>query len=278
MLGQAVVQAFTGFDGHISLTARSYSDQPLQSKLKLIQFDAEKDDFTSLEAENYDYIVNCIGLIKSKINEHSPASVKAAVDLNFGLPFQLSTLAALTGSKVIQIATDCVFSGRKGNYLETDKHDPEDIYGKTKSLGEIPSNQMMHIRASIIGKENRGHTSLYDWVRLQPRGAEILGFTDHKWNGVTAFAAGQVFRGIIENDLFRAGVHHLIPSDTVTKGELVALIANNENRTDLKIEFGQSHQAVDRTLSSINPEFSSALWVAAGFSTIPSVEDLVDQI
>lgn len=278
MLGRAVVKAFADYDGEITITARAGAKAEITSNSRLMTFDAEKQDLTSFSNEKFDFVINCIGLIKSEIDEKSSGSIRSAVDLNVNLPLLLSDFAARTDSKVLQIATDCVFSGSRGGYLETDAHDALDVYGKTKSLGEIPSENMMHIRASIIGKEARAHTSLYDWVRFQPENAQIKGFTDHFWNGVPAVTLGHVFRAVIEKNLFASGVHHLLPADSVSKAQLVARIAKHEGREDLRIVSGPSGKPVDRTLASNNPEFSKMLWSALGHTQPPSIEDLVSQI
>lgn len=275
MLGRAVTEAFSAFDGNVTVTSRSVADTKLSPSIRQVQFDAEKEDLSFIEGENFDYVINCIGLIKSEINDQNGQSIKSAVELNVGLPIKLSEYSRRSGAKVLQIATDCVYSGRKGSYVESDSHDPLDVYGKTKSLGEIPGENMMHLRVSIIGKETRGHKSLYDWVRLQPIGAEIRGFTDHYWNGVPALALGRIFKGVIEKGLFSPGVHHLLPADVVTKAELVDMIARHEGRSDIKIDFGPSGHGVERSLDSENPDFSKQLWQAAGFDKVPTIADLV---
>lgn len=278
MLGRAVVRSFSNFDGQVTITSRPGSKAELTSDSRLVSFDAEKQNLSALPREKFDYIINCIGLIKSEIKENSARSIQSAVDLNVNLPLKLADYSARTGTKVLQIATDCVFSGFRGSYLESDPHDPLDVYGKTKSLGEVPSDHIMHLRVSIIGKEARCHTSLYDWVRFQPKGAEILGFADHYWNGVTTNALGQVFRGIVEDGLFKSGVHHLLPANVVTKAELVKLIASNEGRNDIKITIGPSGNPVDRSLASENQDYSLQLWNSAGYDEAPTIQDLVSGI
>lgn len=278
MLGSAMVEEFAGFEGEVSRTARSRGASTGDASKAVLSFDAERDSIETLKVKEFDYIINCIGLIKSAIMSQEEKSVRSAVKVNTNLPFALAGLANETGAKVIQIATDCVFSGDKGSYSETDPHDAEDVYGKTKSLGEVPSKHMMHIRASIIGKENRGHTSLYDWVRFQPLNAEVTGYTDHVWNGVTSNHFARITRSIVENDLFSAGVNHLLPSDVVTKFELIQEIALHESRTDIKIIEGQSGHAIDRSLSTTNPSFSETLWKSIGFETPPNIKALIGQI
>jgi dTDP-4-dehydrorhamnose reductase len=180
--------------------------------------------------------------------------------------------------KVIQIATDCVFSGKVGHYSETSEHDPADVYGKTKSVGEVVSPSMMHLRVSIIGPEKRGFTSLYDWVARQPQDSKITGYTNHFWNGIPAKHFGRLAKTIIENNLFEAGVHHVLPADDVTKAELVRLIAEHSGRSDISISDAPAATGIDRTLSTNTPDFSAGLWRAAGYSAPPSIARLVREI
>jgi dTDP-4-dehydrorhamnose reductase len=137
---------------------------------------------------------------------------------------------------------------------------------------------MMHLRVSIIGPEKRGFTSLYDWVARQPRDAQIFGYTNHYWNGIPAKHFGKIAKAIIENDLFEAGLHHLLPSDEVTKAQLVRLIAEHSGRSDLRISDAPSAVGIDRTLSTNRPEFSAGLWRATGYSTPPTIAQLVREI
>ena len=82
----------------------------------------------------------------------------------------------------MQIATDCVYSGKKGSYNEDDLHDALDVYGKTKSLGEAQSPNLLNIRCSIIGPEQGKHVSLLEWFLTQEPGAKLQGFAHHHWN------------------------------------------------------------------------------------------------
>ena len=145
---------------------------------------------------NGDYIINCLGITKPHINDNNEQDVARAKLVNTLVPAERASLAENTGSRVIQIATDCVFSGCKGHYLETDAHDAADVYGKTKSLGEVVSNNVMHIRVSTIGRELGRSTLLLEWVLSHAHGATIPGFTDHFWNGVTTNHFSKVVRGM----------------------------------------------------------------------------------
>jgi dTDP-4-dehydrorhamnose reductase len=161
-----------------------------------IEFDVSKIDLSDTRLQGFDYLISCIGLTTHNIDELDSASVSRAKLLNTEFPKQLAGFAESSGAKVIQIATDCVFSGSKGSYLETDPHDATDVYGKTKSEGEIESPAVMQLRCSIIGRETKGKKSLLEWVIGQPQGATVPGFTDRHWNGVTTAAFARVVAGI----------------------------------------------------------------------------------
>jgi dTDP-4-dehydrorhamnose reductase len=271
MLGHAVLKEFAGFSGNVNFTSRSGSGIP---------FDVLSDPVDSLAkfVGNGDYIINCLGITKPHINDGNEQDVARAKLVNSLFPVELASLAEKTGSKVIQIATDCVFSGRKGHYLETDAHDAEDVYGKTKSLGEIVSENVMHIRVSTIGRELGRSTLLLEWVLSHAQGATIPGYTDHFWNGVFTNHFGKVVKGVIENDGFRSGLSHLVPADELSKADLVRQIASAFGRSDLIVKDTESGKPIDRTLSTTDPVFNKGLWAGAGYTDIPAIEQLIAEI
>jgi dTDP-4-dehydrorhamnose reductase len=279
MLGDAVTTVFKEFEGQVICTSRQALvglDDSIENRL----FDADTDALEIVAGDLIagDYILNCIGIIKTEIDESSQSSCDRARRINSEFPAKLASFAKSRHLRVIQIATDCVFSGAVGHYSETSEHDPKDVYGKTKSVGEVLSPSMMHLRVSIIGPEKRGFTSLYDWVSRQPRDARITGYTNHHWNGIPAKHFGRLAKAIIENDLFEAGVHHVLPADEVTKARLVQLIAEHSGRADIVISEAPAAAGIDRTLSTNSPEFSASLWRAAGYYTPPSIAQLVREI
>ena len=278
MLGNSVVQEFAKFDGELIGSARNKQTDERLAKSFLL--DANSNDLPEplVELGESDFVINCVGVIKPYIDDNSASSRKNALLINGLFPYLLEALATERGFKVIQIATDCVFSGIKGNYVETDFHDAVDVYGKSKSLGEVPSANMMNLRASIIGPEVGRSTSLFEWVRNQPQNARIQGYTDHHWNGVTAASFAKVCKGIVESQGFVSGVQHLIPGDTVTKSQLVNHIASKTNRQDIEIVDSPSGTATDRTLATTNSGQNLKLWTNAGYKTIPNIFDLVDEI
>lgn len=279
MLGHAVTQAFIDFPGQVIVTSRNAMTglpQSIENRL----FDAESLNLASVAGDFApgDFIINCIGIIKTEIDEKSAESCDRARRVNAEFPKRLAAFAERHDLKIIQIATDCVFSGQKGHYAESSAHDPQDVYGTTKSAGEVLSEAMMHLRVSIIGPEQRGFTSLYDWVARQPQSATITGYVNHFWNGIPAKHFGKIAKAIIENDLFVAGCHHLLPADQVTKAELVRLIAEHAGRHDIQVKDSNAATNIDRTLATETPEFSKRLWNAAGYPSPPSIARLVREI
>jgi dTDP-4-dehydrorhamnose reductase len=279
MLGGAMLREFQSFAGEVFASCRAPVALGL-SEVDCVLFDAKSDDpalaLSPLSAG--DYVINCIGVIKAEIDENSEKSRRNATEVNSNFPSRLADEAERRGIRVIQIATDCAFSGRSGHYSETSAHDAIDHYGRTKSAGEIRSSQMMHLRVSIIGPETVGHKSLYDWVALRPFGAQITGYKNHTWNGIPAKHFAKIARGIIESGIFFPGVHHVVPKDSVTKCELVKMIAAHVGRSDLKIVEGLAQETVNRTLTTNDEKFNDRLWAAAGYSTVPSVAELVAEI
>ena len=280
MLGTAVVNEFLDFPGEVTVTTRGTPMDRLPANLSHLSFDASTDDVATAFASlgKVDYVINCIGIIKPHINDGDDKQRLNALEINSLFPQKLADWASETGAKVIQIATDCVFSGHKGSYLESEAHDALDVYGKSKSLGEVPNESMMHLRVSIIGPEVGRSTSLLEWVRNQPAGAEIFGFTDHLWNGVTTSHFGKLARAIIESDLFKAGVFHIVPGNRLPKDKLVKKIASVFGRDDIHIKPKASGNTVDRTLETNDSEFNLSLWAAAGYQAPPTVEQMLDEI
>jgi len=280
MLGTAVMNEFLNFEGDVVVTTRGKKLEGLPNSISQLSFDATTDDpaaaFKGLG--KVDFVINCIGIIKPHISDSDDKQRLNALQINSLFPQKLADWASETGAKVIQIATDCVFSGHKGSYLESDAHDALDVYGKSKSLGEVPSPAMMHLRVSIIGPEVGRSTSLLEWVRNQPQGAQIFGFTDHVWNGVTTTHFGKIARGIIDSNLFKAGVFHIIPGNRLPKDKLVEKIASVFGRNDIEIQPKASGSTVDRTLETIDTEFNVRLWAAAGYKTPPTIEHMLEEI
>jgi dTDP-4-dehydrorhamnose reductase len=217
-------------------------------------------------------------LIKAHINESSEVEVALAYRLNADLPAAIASYVKGSAIRVIQIATDCVFSGTEGGYTETSQHDEKDVYGTSKSEGEIQSPNFMNIRCSIVGPELKSHTSLFDWLKFQPKAAVITGFQNHIWNGVTTKAFAKLCLGIVEKDCFKAGVHHFVPADQIMKHDLLRLFAAKTGRSDVKIVPGFGQQSINRTLATNSTDQNLRLWNCAGYDKVPTIESLIAEL
>jgi dTDP-4-dehydrorhamnose reductase len=133
----------------------------------------------------------------------------------------------------------------------------------------------MHLRCSLIGPEIGRSSLFFEWVRQQPINAQINGYTNHLWNGLSSFAFGQVVSGVISETLFKSGVQHLVPSSQVTKDELVRLELAALKREDVLVTSKADEHPIDRTLRTDNSDFNEQLFLAAGYKRIPTIEEMV---
>ena len=173
-------------------------------------------------------IVNCIGIL---ING-SKQDPKNAIFLNAYLPHKLASISKKMGSKLIQVSTDCVFSGNKNTpYTEDDLKDGTSIYARSKALGEINYDNHLTLRTSVVGPELKTDgEELFHWFMNQSE--EISGYTKSIWSGVTTIELARAVRRGIENDI--CGIHHVTNNDPISKYELLMLMQKIFAR-DIKI-------------------------------------------
>lgn len=167
-----------------------------------------------------DVVVNCIGLIKQLASSKNPLVV---LPINAMLPHHLSALCEIHKARLIHISTDCVFSGKKGMYLEDDISDAEDLYGKSKYIGEVSdAPHALTIRTSMIGHELASHHSLVDWFLFQQ--TSVKGFTRAIFSGFPCVELAKIIRDILipRDDLH--GVYH-VSAEPIDKYHLLKLVA-----------------------------------------------------
>jgi dTDP-4-dehydrorhamnose reductase len=163
-----------------------------------------------------DYTVNCVGIIKQR--EEAMAAIPS-ITINALLPHVLCEWARQWGGRVIHFSTDCVFSGKRGNYSEEDSSDAEDLYGKSKYLGEISCENGLTLRTSIIGRELVEHRSLLDWF-LGQRGKTIKGFRKVIYSGVTTNYLAHLVGVLIANHPALSGLYQ-VASVPISKYDLL---------------------------------------------------------
>jgi len=262
----------------------SYKNQQKLSLLKknlkikknviFIKFDINKS--SKFNYSNYDYVVNCIGVIKPFINENNQDSIKNAIKINSLFPHDLITKSAKT--KVFQIATDCVFSGSDGNYNEMSKHDALDVYGKSKSLGEVNIKNFFNIRVSIIGKELDTKNSLVEWFLSNEKKEKIFGFKDHLWNGVTTSVFSHILYTIINKKINIPNNFHLIPKDKVNKFKLMQLLKNHYGFKNLKIIKKNSNNRINRILETNHKILNDKIWSNSKYKRKLSIEEIISTL
>ena len=192
-----------------------------------------------------DVLINCMGVIRP--HGMDGAERASTIMVNSIFPNLLADICEEKGCKLIHVSTDCVFSGADGNYTEKSPHDPVDVYGMTKSLGE-PSNCTV-IRTSIVGEEVGTSKSLIEWVKSQ-EGKTINGYTNHHWNGVSCHQLAKVFEDIIKYNKFWKGVRHIYSPRSVTKYELVQMIIKTHS-LNIEVTPFETETKCDRTLSTV---------------------------
>lgn len=237
MLGNAVSDYFMHHPDYEVTT--TYRNAALAFPGRAVPFDVLSDSLEQLPSD-FDYVMNCIGIIKPFM----AADPAAAIKINALFPWELAAWCNMHHSRLLHITTDCVFSGRKGKYVESDAHDALDDYGKSKSLGECVSEAMV-LRTSIIGEEIHKNASLIAWAKSQ-QGKAVNGFSTHLWNGVTTKEYAKICDKIMANDWYETGLFHVFAKDDVTKLQMMEYF--NE-KFDLHLDITEKRpEAVDRTM------------------------------
>jgi dTDP-4-dehydrorhamnose reductase len=280
MIGNAISRVFVERGIPLMATTRNVSAIAPEARAGFVEFDVIGGDLEALLSPfgEGDYVVNATGVIKQQIDDTNAAQRRNAIAMNSDFPYAVAALAERQGFRVIHVATDCVYSGSTGGYAEDALHDATDVYGHSKSLGEVPSDQVLNIRCSMIGFELKNKKSLLEWVLNHEPGDVFSGYTDHLWNGITARAFGQVVAGIVENGTTLSGQQHLLPADSVNKSELSTMILSAFDRDGIVVEPKDTGKPVDRTLATRTPAASAALWANAGYDVPPTIGELVGQL
>jgi dTDP-4-dehydrorhamnose reductase len=180
-------------------------------------------DFPALEAIlsafRPEYLINCVGVIKQRAAAASPIP---SITINSLLPHRLAEMAGRWGGRVIHVSTDCVFNGKRGAYVEKDLSDAEDLYGKSKFLGEVTAGNALTLRTSIIGRELTEHRSLLDWFLAQDH-TTVRGYRRVIYSGVTTNHFAELVACIIQEHPGLNGLYQ-VASDPISKYDLLCLL------------------------------------------------------
>jgi dTDP-4-dehydrorhamnose reductase len=235
MLGHSLCSAFAG-DFETWATVRGNADQcALDPGHILGEVDAMR--FESVERAitlaRPDAVINCIGVIKQRPEANDPLT---SITINALFPHQLARVCQPVGARLLHISTDCVFSGRKGHYCEGDFSDAEDLYGRTKYLGEVSAAGCLTLRTSIIGRELGTSFGLLEWF-LQQRGGTVRGFSRAIFSGFTTGALTEMIRTVLVCHPRLEGLLQ-VSSEPISKNELLRLL-------DQALELGETVEQDD---------------------------------
>jgi dTDP-4-dehydrorhamnose reductase len=234
MLGRYVSSIMKGVCQIISLTRDDFD---------LIRIQELNNFLDRLRILPEDVFINCAVVMKERITQKG---MTETIIVNSLLPHLLAGYCNEKKARLIHISSDCVFNGKKGNYLENDAHDGMTPDGKTKSLGEPEFATIL--RTSIIGEEFGQKRHLLEWIRSQK--GEICGYTDHIWNGVTCLHLAQLIKIIIIKNLFWNGARHIFSPNKVSKYQLLCFIKKIYRLEHIKIKEIKAGFC-DRAMSSL---------------------------
>lgn len=270
MLGHKIFQELQPLHHVIGTVRKDPKDSQIHNILKnpLLIGNINALFFNSLEKVvcevNPDVIINCIGIIKQLPEAKDPIK---SITINALFPHQLAQLCQVHKIRLIHYSTDCVFSGKTGNYSETNNPDPDDLYGRSKLLGEVTGPGCLTLRTSLIGRELSGFHSLFEWL-LRQEGREIQGYSTAIFTGLTTIAHAQILEQIVTKNLELTGLYHLAAAP-ISKYDLLKKIIN---RFNLNIKITPDDSVVcDRSLNGSRFKEETGI-------TIPSWDEMIDQL
>jgi dTDP-4-dehydrorhamnose reductase len=206
----------------------------------------DADDFDSvvqaMTAIQPDIVINCIGIIKQLPIANDPL---ISITVNSLLPHRIAKISQMIGARMIHVSTDCVFDGKKGRYTEDDSATAQDLYGRTKLLGEVTYPDCVTLRTSIIGHEPRSQYGLIEWFLGQT--GTVKGYTRAIYSGFPTIVLARIISNYVFPNSSLSGLYH-VSSDPISKFDLLRIVAK---RYDKGIVIEPSDQWVmDRSMNS----------------------------
>lgn len=268
MLGNAVFKQFSNdpqFDVWGTLrnaSGRHFFPEPIQDKL-VTNVDVLNQDalIEVISKVCPDIVINCVGLVKQLSHVNDPLQ---ALPLNAMLPHRLAKICELSDTRLVHFSTDCVFSGKKGMYTEGDVSDAEDLYGKSKFMGEIHNvKNAITLRTSMIGHELVHHNVLIDWFLSQE--GRVRGFSRAIFSGLPTVELARIVKDFVLPNQGLSGLFH-VSAKPINKFDLLNLVAEVYQK-DIVLEMDEN-LVIDRSLDS-------TLFEQATGYTAPEWTDLI---
>lgn len=198
----------------------------------------------ALDSSRADAVVNCVGVVKQAREGADPVT---SIRINSLFPHELAAACRERGARLIHVSTDCVFAGDAGPYDESDRPDPEDLYGRSKLLGEVSAEGALTLRTSMIGRELETSNGLLEWFLGAAAEGAVRGFTQAVFSGPTAPVLARVIADILERQTGLEGVAH-VGAAPINKYDLL-LQLRDAFELDVEIE-PDDDLVVDRSLDS----------------------------
>jgi dTDP-4-dehydrorhamnose reductase len=228
MLGHFLLRYLSAYPEYdVYATARSLTGlgkhfpEDLRARFRPDSVDANYLDsvIRALAAIQPNVVINCIGIIKQIPGADDPLT---AITVNAQLPHRISLISRAACARLIHISTDCVFNGKKSMYTENDQSNAEDLYGRTKYLGEVSYPHCVTLRTSIIGHELKGRYGLIEWFLSQAQ--NVRGFRKAIYSGFPTIELARIIRDYVLPDSALRGVYH-VSSEPISKYDLLRLVA-----------------------------------------------------
>lgn len=234
MLGNAMLKVMSEKDDGVAYGTLRSPNADLQARMPRARFihgiHADQSDslMAAFAQSRPDVVINCVGLVKQLANAEDPLE---AVPINALLPHRLARMCELAQARLVHVSTDCVFSGRQGNYVESDLADAQDVYGRSKLLGEVDYPHAITLRTSIIGHELRSAHGLVDWFLSQKAG--VKGYTEAIFSGLPTCELAKVVRDFVIPNAGLRGLYH-VAAQPISKYDLLQIV-NREYGKNLQI-------------------------------------------
>jgi dTDP-4-dehydrorhamnose reductase len=269
MLGHTLCRVFaTKFDTWASVRSSNQEQTAhFQSGVRFVSaLDAQNLDSVerSLDLATPDAVVNCIGVIKQRPESNDPLE---SIAINALFPHRLASLCRKRDIRLLHVSTDCVFSGSRGNYTEDDQSDANDLYGRTKYLGEVSGQGCLTVRTSIIGRELGTQFGLLEWLRSM-RGGTVRGYSNAVFSGLTTQSLAAIIATVLDRHTELEGLYQ-IASEPISKLDLLQML-NKELRLEVVIRPDET-VVVDRSLNG-------SRFLARTGIHVPSWPEMVDQL
>lgn len=214
-----------------------------------------------IRSEEYDAVINCVGIL----NQFAEANKARAVLLNSHLPHFLADITSDLPTKVIHMSTDCVFSGQRGAYSETDIKDGSSFYDRTKALGELDDDKNLTLRNSIIGPDiNPNGIGLLNWF-MQAQG-QVNGYTSVKWTGLTTLELAKIMECALSQNV--CGLYNMVNNASISKNDLLTLF-NKKLRAEPIDIIPTSTVVCDKSLIRTRFDFKYS---------VPDYETMIDEL